>query len=65
VEDPSDFLSLWDSFRYRVRPDTPAWILEGKKTFEGVPDLDQLCSAIDAQLDRTPAVEAAEVGSPG
>jgi hypothetical protein len=65
VEDPSDLLSLWNRFRYRVRPDTPAWILGGKKTFEGVPDLDQLCSAIDAQLDKMPAAETAKIGSLG
>ncbi|MDR1377673.1 MAG: hypothetical protein LBJ36_01275 [Synergistaceae bacterium] len=53
VKDPSDLLSLWDVFRYRVRSDVPTWILEGKKVFEGIPDLDQLSNAIDAQLEKT------------
>jgi hypothetical protein len=58
VEDPSDLLSLWNSFRYRVRSDTPAWILDGKKVFEGVPELSQLFDAIDAQLEKQSAVGA-------
>jgi hypothetical protein len=65
VEDPSDFLALWDIFRYRIRSDTPVWILEGKKTFEGVPALDQLFGAIDARLEGKSAAGAESAGNPG
>ena len=68
VEDPSDMLSLWTRLRYRVRFDTPAWILEGEKIFEGVPDRDQLFNAIDskmgANLEKEPTAAAERVENP-
>ena len=50
VVDPRNMLALWDNIRFRVRPSKPAWILENKKLFEGIPELDDLQRAIDAAM---------------
>lgn len=52
VVDPRNMLALWDNIRFRIRPSRPAWILENKKLFEGIPELGELQSAIDATLEK-------------
>ncbi|MDR1978084.1 MAG: hypothetical protein LBQ42_05055 [Synergistaceae bacterium] len=52
VVDPRNMIAFWDNIRYGIRPSTPAWILGRKKIFEGVPDLEKLQSALDAELER-------------
>ena len=48
--DPRNILAFWDNIRFRIRPSTPAWILGGKKIFEGVPDLADLQRVLDFAL---------------
>lgn len=52
VVDPRNMLALWDNIRFRIRPSRPAWILENRKCFEGIPDLDELQNLIDAAMAR-------------
>jgi hypothetical protein len=48
VVEPGGVRALWDIIRYRVPPSVPVWVLNGKKIFEGVPDLAALQDAISA-----------------
>jgi hypothetical protein len=56
--DPRNILALWDTFRFRIRPALPAWILGRRKIFEGIPDLKELQALIDAELDSGSASQA-------
>ncbi|GHS97052.1 hypothetical protein AGMMS50276_16460 [Synergistales bacterium] len=47
VVNPSGLTALWDSFRLKIKPDTPAWVLGGKKIFEGIPPLSEIKAALD------------------
>lgn len=49
--DPRNMLAFWDNIRYRIRPAAPAWILGGKKIFEGIPGLAELQRALDLALE--------------
>ena len=51
VVNPSGFTAIWDSFRLKIKPETPAWVLGGKKIFEGIPSLSELQSALDVALN--------------
>jgi hypothetical protein len=44
------FFALWDVLRLKITPSKPAWVLEGKKIFEGVPEADDLMAAVDAAM---------------
>ena len=50
VMDPRSIFSFFDLFRYRVRGTDPVWILNGKKTFEGVPSREELQQSIQRLL---------------
>jgi hypothetical protein len=50
IVNPWSLLAMWDSIRFRVNPATPAWILGGRKIFEGLPKIEQLKAALDAEL---------------
>jgi hypothetical protein len=52
IVDPRNILAFWDNIRFRVCPSTPAWILENKKFFEGIPELDTLLETIDSAFAR-------------
>lgn len=45
--DPRNIMSLFDIFRFRVKSTEPAWILDGRLVFRGVPDLNDLQQVID------------------
>jgi hypothetical protein len=51
VVNPSGVTALWDSIRLKITPKTPAWVLGGKKIFEGLPELGELQAALDAALN--------------
>jgi hypothetical protein len=53
VVNPRSIRAIWDDIRYGVRPSVPVWVLDGKKIFEGVPDLKSLQGAIDANQRET------------
>ncbi|MDR1651967.1 MAG: hypothetical protein LBR87_09290 [Synergistaceae bacterium] len=44
------FWALADVIRLKITPSKPAWVLDGKKIFEGVPDPGVLFDAIDSAL---------------
>ncbi|GHS87708.1 hypothetical protein AGMMS49957_08060 [Synergistales bacterium] len=50
VVNPSGLTAIWDNFRLKIKPETPAWVLGGKKIFEGIPELGELQAALDAAL---------------
>jgi len=50
IVDPRNPLALWDIIRYRAWKPSNAWIINHKKTFEGVPPLEDLQQSIDAAL---------------
>ena len=50
IIDPSSILSLWHHIRYKLNPSLPAWVLDRKKIFDGVPELSDLEHAIDEKL---------------
>jgi hypothetical protein len=52
VVDPRNILALWDNFRYQVRPSRPTWVLDRKKIYDGVPELNDLTRALDEKLDK-------------
>ncbi|MDR1874069.1 MAG: hypothetical protein LBQ90_03520 [Synergistaceae bacterium] len=59
VVDPRNILAFWDNIRFRVRPSTPVWVLDRKKVFEGVPELENLQGVLDAALEgESPASQA-------
>ena len=41
VMDPRSIFSFVDNFRYNIKGTAPAWIVDGKKVFEGVPGWDE------------------------
>ncbi|NLD96209.1 MAG: hypothetical protein GX635_03745 [Synergistaceae bacterium] len=41
VMDPRSIFSFVDNFRYNIKGTAPAWIVNGKKVFEGVPKWDE------------------------
>ena len=41
VMDPRSIFSFVDNFRYNIKGTAPAWIVDGKKVFEGVPEWDE------------------------
>ena len=47
VDPRAYLLSFLDLIRYQVRAKHPAWILNGKKIFEGIPTKEQLMSILD------------------
>ncbi|MDR3201360.1 MAG: thioredoxin family protein [Spirochaetales bacterium] len=51
VIDPQNFAALWDAFRYRINLRTPAVVLNGKKIFQRLPEVQELEQAIDAVLE--------------
>ena len=46
VIDPKNIFSLFDNFRYGIKGTAPAWILNGKKVFEGIPAREELEEAL-------------------
>ena len=50
VVDPRNPLALWDIIRYRAWMPNFAWIVNRKKTFEGIPGLEELERSIDVAL---------------
>ncbi len=41
VMDPRSIFSFVDNFRYNIKGTAPAWIVDGKKVYEGVPGWDE------------------------
>jgi hypothetical protein len=52
IINPWSLLAMWDSIRFGVNPATPVWIMDGKKIFEGVPEIGQLQDALDEKLGK-------------
>jgi len=50
--DPRNMFFLLDVLRYGVKPTEPAWILDGKIAFRGVPEWKDLKAAIEESLGR-------------
>ncbi|MDR1885001.1 MAG: hypothetical protein LBQ56_01910 [Synergistaceae bacterium] len=50
VKNPWSILTTLDCFRYDISPAKPVWVLERKKIYEGVPELDDLLEIIDREL---------------
>lgn len=48
--DPRNIMSLFDIFRFRVKSTEPAWILNGRLIFRGVPEWDELQEKLDPVL---------------
>ena len=51
VVDPRNPLVLWYAIRYRAWATFSTWILNGKKIFEGIPELEKLERLIDYELE--------------
>ena len=50
IIDPRHILSFWYYLRYKVSRSLPAFVLDRKKIFDGVPELADLERAIDEKL---------------
>ena len=50
VVEPRNPLALWDIIRYWAWSPCTAWIVNRKKIFEGVPELEELERRVDAAL---------------
>jgi hypothetical protein len=46
------FFALWDVLRLKITPSIPAWVLEGKKICEGLPERGDLLQVLDAELKK-------------
>ena len=50
VIDPTSILTLWYYIRYKVSASLPAWVLDRKKIFDGIPEWADLERMIDEKL---------------
>ncbi|GHS96016.1 hypothetical protein AGMMS50276_13690 [Synergistales bacterium] len=50
VVSPWNLFALWDCFRLNITPAKPAWVIGKKKLYEGIPELENLISIIDAKI---------------
>ena len=51
VVDPRNPLVLWYALRYRAWGTFSTWVLNRKKIFEGIPQIEELERLIDAELE--------------
>jgi len=51
VVDPRNPLVLWYAIRYRAWASFSTWVLNSKKIFEGIPELEELERLIDFELE--------------
>ena len=52
VVDPRSPLVLWYALRYQAWATFFTWVLNSKKIFHGIPQLEELERLIDAELER-------------
>jgi hypothetical protein len=50
VENSWGFFALWSVLRLGITPSKPTWVMNGKKLFEGVPDVEYLVSAVEREI---------------
>jgi hypothetical protein len=55
VVNPLSLFALWDSIRYRIAPNVPAWVLGRRKIFDGLPDVEELIGVLDEALEKEAA----------
>jgi hypothetical protein len=45
------FFTFREVVRLKITPRIPTWVMDGRKIYEGVPNVKILCKAIDAALE--------------